>query len=98
MHVACKCVLKQLPADSLEAQKQWPYALALAAGEAVAYAKQHLDRCATLLALLLPARPGLPCWLVGSGCGCSTQRCQTSPSEDANTSLLRLGRFVCVCL
>lgn len=45
-HVACKCVLTQLPADSLEAQQQWPYALALAAGEAVAYAKQHLDRCA----------------------------------------------------
>jgi hypothetical protein len=45
MHVACKCVLKQLPADSMEAQQQWPYALALAAGEAVAYAKQHLDRC-----------------------------------------------------
>jgi hypothetical protein len=44
VQVACKCVLKQLPAESLEVQQQWPCALALVAAEAVAYARHHLDR------------------------------------------------------
>lgn len=95
MHVACKCVLKQLPADSLEAQQQWPYALALAAGEAVAYAKQHLDRCAAAGAAAASGCAPSTAVLVGSGGG--TQRRQTSPAQDLDTSLLCLGRFVCAC-
>jgi hypothetical protein len=44
VQIACKAVLQQLPADSPEAQRLWPYALVLAAAHAVAYAKKHLDR------------------------------------------------------
>jgi hypothetical protein len=42
--LACECVLRHLPADSSEAQQQWPVALALAAAEAVGHARQHLER------------------------------------------------------
>jgi hypothetical protein len=42
--VSCKVLLKQLPAASQGAQQQWPMALTLAAGEAVTYAKQQLER------------------------------------------------------
>jgi hypothetical protein len=45
LHVSCKVLLKHLPAASQGSQQQWPLALALAAGEAVNYAKQHLGRC-----------------------------------------------------
>jgi hypothetical protein len=44
VQIACKAVLKHLPAESPEGQRLWPCALVLAAAHAVAYAKKHLDR------------------------------------------------------
>jgi hypothetical protein len=42
-------VLVQLPAESVENQQLWPAALAAAAGQAVRYARDQLDRCARRL-------------------------------------------------
>lgn len=48
LHVSCKVLLKHLPADSQACQQQWPLVLALTAGYAVDYAKEHLNRYALL--------------------------------------------------
>lgn len=53
VRLTCRSVLKHMPASGAEAQQQWPYALSLAAAEAVNYAKQHLDRCAGFISVVV---------------------------------------------
>lgn len=57
-----------MPADSAEAQQQWPYALSLVAAEAVQYAKTHLDRWVGGVAVELQLVERLVRWLLTKVC------------------------------